>query len=205
MNGQHRRVVLGISGHRTAHLIEWAAQWWLQPGDEVRVVHAYQAIPYVAVDWQLPVDDDALVRDATERHVREAVARLRRSRHDVTVTAELTGAPAAIALAEAARTADLVLVGAPHSDRSRAVLATLLATVGCPAVVIGATAPATPITAVATLLRGSDSDEAVLRAAFSEARRLHSGLLALKPWQPPLDGNIRSAATAEQNPRLLPR
>jgi hypothetical protein len=198
MRSENRQVVLGISGHRTAHLIEWTAQWWLQPGDAVRVVHAYQAIPYVAVDWQLPVDDDTLVRDATERHVRDAVARLRHSRPDVLVTAELTGAPAAVALAEAARTADLVLVGAPHVDRSRAVLARLLSAVECPAVVIGATAPATPITAVAALLRGSDSDAAVLRAAFPEARRLRSGLLALKPWQPPLDGNIRSAETGEQ-------
>lgn len=198
MTSDYRRIVLGISGHRTAHLIEWAARWWLQPGDAVRVVHAYQAIPYVAVDWQLPVDDDALVRDATERHIREAVARLRHSRPDVRVTAELTGAPAAIALAEAARTADLVLVGAPHCDRSRVVLARLLATVACPAVVIGATEPATPITAVAAILRGNEADGPVLQAAFFEARRLRCGLLVLKPWQPPLDGNLRSAGMAEQ-------
>jgi hypothetical protein len=50
----------------------------------------------------------------------------------------------------------------------------------------------------AALPRGSDSDETVLRAAFSEARRLRSVLLALKAWQPPLDGNIRSAESAEQ-------
>lgn len=198
MRSQHRQVVLGISGHRPAHLIEWAAQWWLQPGDAVRVVHAYQTIPYVAVDWQLPVDDDVLVRRATERHVREAVARLRSLRRDVMVTAELTGVPAATALAEAARTADLVLVGASHGDRSRAVLARLLTAVTCPAVVIGATEPATPISVVAAILRGNDTDQAVLQEAFLQARRVRSGLLALKAWQPPLDGNIRLAETAEQ-------
>jgi nucleotide-binding universal stress UspA family protein len=198
MTGQQRRVVLGISGHRTAHLIEWAAQWWLQPGDAVRVVHAYRTIPYVAVDWQLPVDDDVLVRQATERHLREAVARLRRYRRDVLVTAELTGAPAATALAEAARTAGLVLVGASHGDRSRAVLARLLNRIGCPAVVIGATEPTTPITAVAAILRGNDTDQAVLQAAYSQASRLRCGLLALKPWQPPLDGDLRLAEAVEE-------
>jgi hypothetical protein len=63
---------------------------------------------------------------------------------------------------------------------------------------IGATAPATPITAVTTLLRGSDSDEAVLQAAFSEARRLRCELRALKLWQRPLDGNTHLAEAAEQ-------
>jgi hypothetical protein len=40
---------------------------------------------------------------------------------------EPTGDPAGTALAEAARDADLVLVGVPHGDRSRTMLAQLLA------------------------------------------------------------------------------
>jgi hypothetical protein len=46
------------------------------------------------LNWQLPVDDDDLVRGATERHVRAAAARLLRCRPDVGVLDERTGDPA---------------------------------------------------------------------------------------------------------------
>src|SRR3954452_3543914 len=123
-----RRIVLGISGHQTAHLIDWTATL-VNPADTVRIVHGYPPIPYAATDWQLPVDSDRLVRGATERHVRAAAARLRRFRPDVVVVEQLVGNPAAAALVEAAGEADLVLVGTPHCDRSRTVLAQLLAEV----------------------------------------------------------------------------
>jgi nucleotide-binding universal stress UspA family protein len=196
MLGGRRRIVLGVSGQQTLHLIGWATML-VRPGDIVRIVHGYRPIPYSAVDWQLPVDNDNLVRGATERHVRAAAARLRRYRPDIVVVVELTGNPAGTALAEAARGADLVLVGVPHGDRSRTVLAQLLAEVGCPVVVVGAAEPAVtgPITAV---LQGNDADDAVLQAGFAEAHRRHRGLLVLKAWQPPLDG-ARHAESAEQH------
>ncbi|HTZ45565.1 MAG TPA: universal stress protein [Jatrophihabitans sp.] len=191
-----RRIVLGVSGHETAHLIAWAGRI-VESGDTVRIVHAYSPIPYAATDWQLPVESDSLVREATARHVRQAAARLRRQRPDVVVMDELTGTPPATALIEAARDADLVLVGVPHCDRSRTVLARLLARAGCPVVVLGPADPvgAGPVTAV---LRGTQADDQVLRAGFAEARKRRTGLLVLKPWQPPLDGGITFAETAEQ-------
>jgi len=191
-----RRIVLGVSGHETAHLIAWAARI-VQTGDAVRIVHAYSPIPYAATDWQLPVENDELVREATARHVRAAAARLRRQRPDVLVADEFTGHPPATALAEAARDADLVLVGVPHGDRSRTVLARLLARADCPVIVLGAAEPAGtgPVTAV---LQGTPADDPVLLAAFDEAHRRRAGLLVLKPWQPPLEGDVYYAETAEQ-------
>ena len=185
MLGSSRRIVLGVSGQQTLHLIGWATML-VRPGDIVRIVHGYRPVPCAAVGWQLPVDNDDLVRGATERHVRAAAARLRRYRPDVVVMHELTGNPAGTALAEAARNADLVLVGVPHGDRSRTVLAQLLADVGCPVVVVGAAEPAVtgPVTAV---LQGNDADHAVLQAGFAEAHRRRRDLLVLKAWQPPLE------------------
>ncbi|HEU5269700.1 MAG TPA: universal stress protein [Jatrophihabitans sp.] len=191
-----RRIVLGISGHQTTHLIGWTTVL-VQPGDTVHIVHGYSPIPYAATDWQLPVDNDNLVRGATERHVRAAAARLRRYRPDIEVLDELTGDPAATALAEAARGADLVLVGTPHCDRSQTVLARLLAKVDCPVMVLGTAPPATGQQVLA-LLRGSQADDAVLQAAYAEAERLRCRLRVLKPWLAPLDGNVCYAETAER-------
>jgi hypothetical protein len=70
-----RRIVLGVSGQQTAHLIGWSTML-VRPGDIVRIVHAYRPVPRASVDWQLPVDNDNLVRGATERHVRAAATRL---------------------------------------------------------------------------------------------------------------------------------
>jgi nucleotide-binding universal stress UspA family protein len=191
-----RRVVLGISGHRTSHLVGWAALL-TRTGDTARIVHGYRPIPYASTDWQLPVDDDNLVRKVSERHVLAAASQLRRSRPDITVTSELTGNPAGRVLAEAARGADLVMVGAAHCDRGRLVLARLLAEADCPVIVFGAAEPLLvgPVTA---LLRGSQADDSILRAAFALAHQRRCGLLVLKPWQPPLDGSASYAETAEQ-------
>jgi len=193
MIDNRRRVVLGISGHRTAHVVDWAAAW-LRRGNAVRIVHAYRPIPYAAMDWQLPVDSN---HNLIERQLRAAATRLGRRRPDLVIATESTHLPAARALSAAARTADLVLVGAPHCDRSRGVLAGLLDDLDCPAVVLGTGDPATT-RSVAALLRGTQGDDAVLQAAFTEAHRARCGLLVLKPWQPPLDGSGRYAETAEQ-------
>jgi nucleotide-binding universal stress UspA family protein len=196
MIGESRRVVLGVSGHRTAHLVDWAARL-LWPGDCVQVVHVYRPIPYAATDWQLPMDEDVLLRELAHRQVPAAAARLRRFRPDLMVSEELAGDAIDIALAEAARAAELMLLGIPHSERNRHMLERLLAEVDCPVILIGPADPA-PTSAVAAVLRGDASDDAVLWAAFEQAQRKRCGLLVLKRWQPPLDGNLRYAETAEQ-------
>ena len=196
MAGRGRRVVLGISGHRTAQLVDWAARL-LQPGDYVQVVQVYRPIPYTATDRQLPVDDCGLMRDLTRRQVAAGAARLRRCRPDVAVTEELAGGAIDLALTRAAQLADLMLLGIPHSDRTRAMLSRLLAEVDRPVILIGSAEPEA-VDGVAAVLRGDTADDAVLRAAFEQAYRQGGGLLVLKRWQPPLDGNLRYAETAEQ-------
>jgi len=190
------QVVLGISGHRTSHLIGWASRL-VRPGDEVVIVHAYPPIPYAATDWQLPIDSDPVVREVTKRHIRDAVTRLRTQRPDVKVREEIRTEPAARVLLAAARQAGLVMVGVPHCDRSRAVLHRLVAEAPCPVLVIGAAQPLAsgPVTA---LLRGRDSDDAVLEAAFTAAAGRRSEVIAVKPWHRPLDGSQFYAETSEQ-------
>ncbi|MDQ2848090.1 MAG: universal stress protein [Actinomycetota bacterium] len=191
-----RRLVLGISGHQTAHLLDWTASV-AEPGDQVRIVHAYRPIPYAATDWQLPIDTEAMVLDLTVRHVRDAANRLRRLRPDIQVRDELTGDRAEVMLLDAAAAADLVLVGSPHCDRSRAVLDQVLGSIACPLLVLGAAAThrSGSVTAV---LRGDAGDDAVLEVAFTEADRRRGTLLAVKQWWPPLDGSRLSVETAEQ-------
>ena len=191
-----RRVVLGVSGRRTTHVVDWAARL-LWPGDAVQIMHAYRPIPYAATDWQLPAEQEELVRDTVRHYVDTAAAKLRQARPDLVVTETFAGRPVEIALSEAAKTADLVLVGIPHSDLNRHMLIRLFAGLDCPVVVIGAERPTAHPT-IAALLRGDLADRAVLAAAFDQAARERRGLLVLKAWQPPLDGNLRYAETAEQ-------
>jgi hypothetical protein len=196
MAEQRRRVVFGISGHRTAHLIDWAGRL-LRPADYVQIVEVYRPIPYAATDWQLPVHGGDWRRDLVRSQVAAAADQLRRCRPDLAVTEELTGGAIDLALTEAAQIADLMLLGVPHSDRTRHMLSRLLAEVTCPVILIGAAEPE-PSDGVAAVLRGGTADEAVLRAAFDQAQRERCGLLVLKRWQPPLDGSVRYAETAEQ-------
>ncbi len=191
-----RRIVLGISGHQTAHLLNWAASV-AEPDDRVRIVHAYRPIPYAATDWQLPIDTDSIVHDVTVRHVHDATEQLRRLRPDLVIHDEVAGDRAATVLLDAAADADLVLVGIPHCDRSRAVLDRLLRACPCPVMVLGSAAPpdAGPVTAV---LRGEPGDETVLTIAFAAARRRHGSVTAVKAWQPPLDGRTLFAEIDEQ-------
>ena len=196
MTELRRRVVLGISGHRTAHLIDWAVRL-LWRGDRVQIVHVYQPIPYAASDWQLPLDKAGSVRTVLHQHVGVAADRLRRKRPDLVVTEELAGHPIDLALTKAARTAELILLGIPHWDRNRNMLIRLLAEMHCPLVLIGPADPA-PLGTVAAVLRGDQVDEVVLSTAFKQAQQQHCGVLVLKRWQPPLDGNLRYAETAEQ-------
>ena len=194
---QRRQVVLGSSGHRTAQLVDWAARL-LWPGDRVRVVHVDRPIPYAATDWQLPVDKTGLGRTVTRRHVSAVADQLRRKRPDLTVTEELaSGDSTDLALAGPAVDADLILLGTPRWARNRNMLGRLLAEVDCPVILTGRGEP-TGIDSVAAVLRGDPADDAVLRAAFKQAQRERCGLLVLKRLQPPLDGNLRYAETAEQ-------
>ena len=105
MAGQRRRVVLGISGHRTAHLVDWAVRL-LEPGDSVEVVEVYRPIPYAATDWQLPVDNDGSLRKLTRSQIATAAAQLRLSRPDLAVTEELACGAIDLALTEAAQIAE---------------------------------------------------------------------------------------------------
>jgi len=196
MAGQRRRVVFGISGHRTAHLVDWAARL-LERADRVVVVEVYRPIPYTATDWQLPVDHSGSLRELTRHQVANAAAQLRLSRPDLAVTEELAGGAIDLALTGAAQSADLMLLGIPHSARTRAMLSRLLAEVDCPVLLIGPAEPGST-DGVAAVLRGDSADDAVLQAAFEQAHRERRGLLVLKRWQPPLDGNVRYAETAEQ-------
>jgi hypothetical protein len=196
MAEHRRRVVLGISEHRTRHLVAWAARL-LRRADCVQVVEIYRPIPYTATDWQLPVDHGSSLRELTRRQVATAAAQLRLSRPDLTVTEESAGGAIDLALTEAAEIAELMLLGTPQSDRTRAMLSRLLTEVDCPVLLIGPAEPE-PTDEVAAVLRGDAADDAVLQAAFEQAHRERCGLLVLKRWQPPLDGTVRYAETAEQ-------
>jgi hypothetical protein len=71
MRPSARSYVVAIGDRGARPVLEWLAAI-AKSGDRVRIVHAYQPMPYTTVDWQLPVDDDAIIYSAVARHTADA-------------------------------------------------------------------------------------------------------------------------------------
>lgn len=199
MSQQRRTIVVGIGDQGAKPLLEWVAEL-ARPRDAVHLLHAYDSLPHPAVAWELPVSNDELLYAASARHVGYAAAALRRKRPDLAVDHRTMRCPSARALSAAASDADLIVVGSPHRPGSRSALRQLAQHSRCPVLVIGDQAPlaAPQHTPVTVLLRDLSNDEAAIEAAFEAAAGRRSGLIALRPWQPPPDADLGYAEAEEQ-------
>jgi nucleotide-binding universal stress UspA family protein len=199
MTRQRRTITVGIGDQGAMQLLDWVAVV-AHRGDVVHLVHAYDSLPYAAVDWQLPIDDDDLLYAASARHAAYAALALRRKRPDLTVDAEISRCPSTRALPAAASEADLVVVGSPHRSGSRSALRQLAWRSRCPVLVIGDQPP--PVgpehAPVTVMLRDLPNDEAALEAGFEAAAERRSGLIALRAWQPRSRAGLASAEAEEQ-------
>lgn len=198
MSKQKRTITVGIGDQGALQVLDWVAAV-AHPADTVHLVHAHDPLPYAAVDWQLPVEDDEVVYAASVRHLDYAATVLRRKRPDLVVDDEIIRRASSRALPAAARAADLVVVGSPHRPGSRSALRQLARHSDCPVLVIGEQPPLTmprqaPVT---VLLRDPPHDEAVIEAGFEEAAERRGGLVALRPWLP-RPGASLSATEAEE-------
>jgi nucleotide-binding universal stress UspA family protein len=199
MTQPKRTITVGIGDQGAMRLLDWVSVV-AHPGDTVHIVHAYDSLPYAAVDWQLPVDNDDLLYAASARHVSYAALALRRKRPDLAVGHEIVRCPSARALSAAANEADLIVVGSPHRPGSRSALRQLAQHSTCPVLVVGDQSPLTapehaPVT---VMLRDLANDEAVVEAGFEAATERRSGLIALRAWQPQSDASLAYAEAEEQ-------
>jgi hypothetical protein len=88
MRSPVRRYVVAIDDRGVRPVLEWLAAE-ANSGDRIRIVHAYQPMPYTTVDWQLPVDDEAIIYSAAARHTADAARLLRQQRPDLCIEAEI--------------------------------------------------------------------------------------------------------------------
>ncbi len=185
MNGQQRRIVVGVGDQGAAHVLDWVAVI-AHRADIVHLVHAFDPPPFATTGWRPPVEQDDLIYAAAVRHAGYAAAGLRRHRPDLVVDDEILRCPPQRGLSAAARDADLIVVGSPHRPGSRSALAQLSRHSRCPILVVGEQAP--EILAghapVMVMLRDLANDEAAVEAAFAIAAERRCGLTVLRPWQP---------------------
>lgn len=199
MGPSARRYVVAIGDRGARPVLEWLAAI-AKSGDRVRIVHAYQPMPYTTVDWQLPVDDDAIIYSAVARHTADAARLLKRQRPDLHVEAEIRRCPTDRALLEAAGGADRLVLGRPHDQTSAAVLGYLARHASCPVLIAGAEQPPVMPWQVATAVLLSDParERQLLDVAFTEAAEHRHGLTVLRPWRPVPGAGLVYAEVEEQ-------
>lgn len=199
MERSARTYVVAIGDQGARPVLEWLAAI-AGSGDRVRIVHAYQPIPYAAVDWQLPVDDDTIIYSAVARHTADAARLLRRQRPDLYIEAEILRCATDRALLEAAGGADRLVIGRPHGPASAAVLGYLAGHASCPVLVAADRhPPSVPWQSATTvLLRDPAREQPALEMAFTEAAAHRHGLIVLRPWHPVPGAGLVYAEIKEQ-------
>lgn len=191
------RVLAGVDGSATSlRAAEWAAAEAQRRGRPLHLVHAL-AMPLVMSVYagltRFPPSEEITTQG---RHLLdEAVEHVRKMRPRVIVEAVLAREDAPVALLRRARPEDLVVLGSRGLGPVRSAVESsagvrLAARSSCPVVVVpggeGASVPTEPRRIVVGV-DGSEDSRRALRAALSQAARVHNGsVVVLHSWQVPL-------------------
>lgn len=187
------KIVAGVADSPSSRAaVEWAAREAELRRVPLVLLHAttlpigawpVAPVPIGYLDWQMKVGRELL--DDTARLVEQTTDGA------LAVTTELIVATPAAALADASRTAGMVVVGSRGMGAlSRLVLGSvsvgLLHRAKCPVVVVPAEGPP-PIADAPVLLGfdGSPSSHSAIALAFDEASRRRVGLVAMHAWWSP--------------------
>jgi nucleotide-binding universal stress UspA family protein len=152
----------------------------------VTVVSGYHAIAVASPMGYMPADFQTTMKDAAEKIAGDGAQWLRNRYPGMPVDAKVIAGPVADALAEAARDADVLVVG----NRGRGGFAGLLlgsvsmrtlTLASCPTMVVRGT-PREPADAVLLALDVEDAADAVVGFAFAEASLRGARLRAINVW-----------------------
>lgn len=197
MTHSPRTVVVGIDGSpATRSALEHAAAHARARAAELVVVHAWQPVPL----YDAPLVVDPAEVEAVERAVLTAAqAHLGRVAPDVVCTTRLVQDRTASALLDAARSADLVVLGghAGSSARLGPVLPHVVGRASCPVLMVPAGAPVGP----GPVVVGVDGSPVSVRAvavAFEEASRAGSPLVAVLAVTPAFDAYVPGQHVLDQ-------
>ncbi|GAA2009306.1 universal stress protein [Catenulispora subtropica] len=166
-------------------------------GATVSVVHAFHYVSAPSPMFYVPTDLEVALKDAAEGAATEGMNLLRDRYPGMTVDSEVIAGPAADGIAEAARDADLLVLG----NRGRGGFAGLLlgsvslralGHARCPTMIVRGT-PREPLGTIVLALDAEDSAAELLECAFAEASRRDARLRVVNAW----DLDWGSAARAE--------
>jgi nucleotide-binding universal stress UspA family protein len=152
----------------------------------VTVVNAFHWVPVPHPGIYFPMDVETSMKDAAEDTASAGVAWLRRRYPGMTVDSAVIAGPAADALAEASRDADLLVLG----NRGRGGFAGLLlgsvsmralTLASCPTMIVRGT-QREPTDTVVLALDAEDPGEELMRSAFAEASLRAARLTAVTVW-----------------------
>jgi nucleotide-binding universal stress UspA family protein len=184
-------VVVGVDGTASTPLaIAWAADYCATGATRLRIVAAYREDPFEAELRTASAPDanaDSYSLHAAQRDLDEAAAYARSLDPTLSLeTAALPGPPASVLLAEAQRSAIVVVgsrrLGRMHRVFSSSTGAATAENAGCPVLVVREGASHTlPGTRVVVGIDGPASRSAA-EFAFSEARRTGTGVTAMYAW-----------------------
>jgi nucleotide-binding universal stress UspA family protein len=178
---EQRGIVVGYDGSEASGAaVRWAAVEARLRGVPLTVVHAWEVYVGAPAPMALPVAD---LKAAAERVLEEGVEHARKEAPDVRGVLGRGGS--ATALIDAAREADLVVVGTRgHGGFAELVLGSTAATVAsharCPAVVVRDEPD--PDGPVVVGVDGSPASLAALAAGFAEAELRGAEVLAVLAW-----------------------
>ncbi|WP_329560513.1 universal stress protein [Kitasatospora sp. NBC_01266] len=181
-------VIVGMdSSPASRHALDWAADEAALRAEPLSVRHIWVAESTKTPDGQ----ESPPSREAGEALLDEALARTLRQHPDLEVSIELLDGRLRDAMTDAARGADLLVLGARGSGGFPGLLAGstslfVAARATCPLVVVRPTDTGPGRGGVVAGIHGDHGDAEVLAFAFDFAQRRNLPLLALHAWSYPL-------------------
>ncbi|MFJ9025654.1 universal stress protein [Streptomyces sp. NPDC102259] len=199
-----RSITVGLDGSRESRAAaEWAAREAKLRGLPLKIVHVWEPVPEPMA--QAPLLGAETQQHWTERIPREAAQGLRMRHPGVDVRTEQVSGHPAEALAEAANSAELLVLGSrglsglggsmvgsvglstlAHADRPVVLVRALeVAADEHEADPVGVPSVATPFLPVVLGLDVEHPDETLIEFAFDAARRRATSLRVVHGWNPP--------------------
>ncbi|WP_326639848.1 universal stress protein [Streptosporangium sp. NBC_01755] len=206
-------ILVGVDGSQAAlEAVSWAVREARLRGAELRVVHAMVAWPLEMTEDAPYADVGRWMRDGAMSMLTDALDRAREKDGRVKVEPLLLPGDPRDVLIEAAKDADLLVVGSHGRDGFSGMLlgSVALGVTGhsaCPVAVIRK-APERSHAGVGEVVVGVDGSAAgasAIEFAFAEASLRGAGLRAVHAWNRPVGGPFQASAeeTAEGERRLL--
>ena len=201
MNATSRPVVIGIDGSPASqNAVRWGIALAERRGSPVQLLHAYDpAISELRVGEGFRSSVVSSVYEAAQDQLEAARIQAFDIQPELTLTTTLVDDSAAVALIDASKTAEAVVLGAQGASGFSTLVAgstvmRVATHAGCPVVTVPTSESNTRGSGVVVGVDGSALSEAAIAFAFREAAETKASLTAVLAWAEPLTQAVIDAA-----------